>query len=183
MNIQTLSIIGISLAMDAFGVTLGIGINKNIKKQKILMYVLLCSFFQFLFAFLGGIFGYCFNTYITALPSTAGAIIMITIGSMMIIDGVRKKENFFIFKTSTILLLAVSVSIDALIIGFTVLFNVNNYIILTINSIYIGLITLLLCTLATFLCSIFTKVNCIEKYSNFIGGISLILLGIKMLIK
>ena len=183
MNIYNLTIIGISLAMDAFSVTLSIGINKNVKKNKIIIYILFFSFFQFLFMFLGGSCGYYFNKYISALPSLAGGIVMILIGSIMIVDGFKKKDETILLKTSMALILGISVSIDALIIGFTSFYNINNIMLLFIDSIYIGLITLFMCTLASFMCHMFKKIDYIAKYSTFIGGIALISFGIKMIIK
>ncbi|MBE6071730.1 MAG: hypothetical protein E7208_07200 [Clostridium butyricum] len=182
MHIQYLILVGVALAMDAFGVTLGIGLNKSLHNKHKIMYILSFSFFQFFFTYLGGSLGYLFDTYITAIPTMIGGIIMIIIGMLMIIDGLKEKGETILIKKSTSLILGISVSIDALVIGFTSFHNLGISLPLFINSFFIGLITMLICTLGFFICRFIRKINCLVKYSNFLGGLALILFGIKMLV-
>lgn len=182
MKIQYLTLIAFALSMDAFGVTLGIGLNKCLQTKHKIMYILSFSFFQSLFTYLGGSLGYLFDTYITNIPSIIGGIIMEIIGLLMIIDGINKKEDTILIKKSTSLILGISVSIDALIIGFTNFHNQGITLTLFINSIFIGIITMFMCNLGFFICQFIRKINCIVKYSNFLGGLALIAFGLKMLI-
>lgn len=182
MQIQYLILVAVALAMDAFGVTLGIGLNKSLHTKHKVMYVSSFAFFQFFFTYIGGSLGYLFDTYITAIPTIIGGIIMIVIGILMIIDGLKEKEETILIKKSTSLILGISVSIDALIIGFTNFHNLRISLSLFINSFFIGLITMLICTLGFFMCKFIRKIHCLVIYSNFLGGLALILFGIKMLV-
>lgn len=181
MSIYYVFIIGIALAMDAFGVSLGVGLNPILKKRNKIKFIVSFAFFQFLFTFLGGISGHLFDVYITSIPSIAGGIVMSVVGIVMIIDGLKEKESDLLIKDSTCIILGISVSIDALVIGFTTFCKLSSIIILLVNSILIGLITLFLCTLAFFFCRYIKKINFISKYANFLGGIALIIFGIKVI--
>ena len=99
----------------------------------------------------------------------------------MIIDGVKDKGNSLLIKNSMVIILGISVSIDALIIGFTTFHQVGSLAILLIDSILIGLITLFFCTFAFFSCRYLRKISFISKYANFLGGIALISFAIKMI--
>lgn len=181
MSIYYVFIIGIALAMDAFGVSLGVGLNPILKKRNKIKFIVSFAFFQFLFTFLGGIAGHLFDVYITSIPSIAGGIVMSVVGIVMIIDGLKEKESDLLIKDSTCIILGISVSIDALVIGFTTFCKLSSIIILLVNSILIGLITLFLCTLAFFFCRCIKKISFISKYANFLGGIALIIFGIKVI--
>lgn len=181
MNLYDVLIIGIALAMDAFGVTLGIGLNPIINRKHKIKFVLSFAFFQFLFTYAGGSLGYLFDTYITNIPSVAGGIIMGIVGALIIIDGFKEKENEILIKNSTCLLLGMSVSIDALVIGFTAFHAITSNLLLCVDSVLIGLITLFICTLGFFICRYIKKLEFVTRYANFFGGIALIFFGIKMI--
>lgn len=181
MNIYDVIIIGIALAMDAFGVTLGIGVNSILNKKHKIKFILSFAFFQFLFTYAGGSLGYLFDTYIATIPSIAGGVIMSIVGILIIIDGIKEKENEVLMKNSTCIILGISVSIDALVIGFTVFHEISGNLLLCVNSILIGLITLFICTLGFFICRYIKKIKFITTYANFFAGIVLILFGIKMI--
>lgn len=181
MQIKYLTLIAVSLAMDAFGVTLSISLNNKISKKRIMLYILSFSFFQFLFTLIGSTSGYLFDTYIAAIPNLAGGIVMILIGIFMIIDGIKRKESSILLKTSTSLILGISVSIDALVVGFSSFYNLGHILLIFIDSIFIGLVTLFICLLGFFLCRVIKKINIIAKFSDFLGGTALILFGLKML--
>ena len=181
MNLYDVVVIGIALAMDAFGVTLGIGLNPTIKRKNKLKFVLSFAFFQFLFTYAGGSLGYLFDTYITSIPSIAGGMIMGIVGILIIIDGFKDKENEILMKNSTCIILGVSVSIDALVVGFTLFHHISRNLLLCVHATLIGLITLFFCTLGFFICKYIKKITFVTKYANFFGGIALIFFGFKMI--
>ena len=181
MGILGVCIIGIALAMDAFGVSIGIGVNSTIDRKKKIGYILSFGIFQFLFMFIGGGVGYYFDTYVLPIPTVFGGIIVGAIGILMIIDGIKEKDSSLLMKNSMIIVLGISVSIDALIIGFTIFHQLGSLFVLLVDSILIGLITLLFCTSAFFSCRFLRKIKFISKYANFLGGIVLILFAIKMI--
>ncbi|BCZ44825.1 putative manganese efflux pump MntP [Clostridium gelidum] len=181
MNLYDVVIIGIALAMDAFGVTLGIGINPILKKEHKLKFVLSFAFFQFLFTYAGGSLGYLFDTYITNISSIAGGIIIEIVGILIIIDGFKQREKELLIKNRTCVILGISVSIDALVIGFTAFHQVCSNLLLFVNSVLVGLITLFICTLGFFICRYIKKIKFVTTYANFFAGIALIFLGFKMI--
>ena len=182
MNLYDVIIIGIALAMDAFGVTLGIGLNSIIKREHKIKFILSFAFFQFLFTYIGGSLGYLFDTYITTIPSIAGGVIMGIVGILIIIDGFKEKKNEILIKNSTCLILGVSVSIDALVIGFTAFHEISKNFLLCIDSVLVGMITLFICTLGFFICKYIRRILFITRYANFSAGIALIFFGIKMIL-
>lgn len=182
MQIKYLTLIAISLAMDAFGVTLSIGLNNKMTKRRIVLYILSFSFFQFLFAVIGSTSGYLFDTYIAAIPELAGGIVMILIGIIIIIDGIKTKESTILLKNSTTFILGISVSIDALVISFSSFYNLQRITLILADSLFIGLTTLFICLIGFFLCRFINRINFITKFSDFLGGIVLILFGLKMLL-
>jgi putative Mn2+ efflux pump MntP len=77
------------------------------------------------------------------------------------------------------LILGVSVSIDALVVGITALFSRGDYIFS--DGLLIGGITLVLVTIAFILSRHLQKMTFIAKYSDYLGGIILILFALKMM--
>ena len=181
MNLYYVIIIGLALAMDAFGITLSIGINPIISTKHKVKFLLSFAFFQFLFTYIGGSLGYLFDTYITNISSITGGIIMGLVGILILIDGLKEKENELLIKNSTCIILGISVSIDALVIGFTAFHLVLDNLLLCIESILIGLITLFICTLGFFICNYIKRIKFIATYANLFAGITLILFGLKMI--
>ena len=121
MNLKDIIIVGVALAMDAVGVSISIGVNSAINKKNKIEFIISFAFFQFLFFFLGKISGNLFETYITAIPNVIGGIAIAIVGILMISDGFENKENDerMLLKKGVVLILGVSVSIDAFVIGFT----------------------------------------------------------------
>ena len=98
----------------------------------------------------------------------------------MIIEGTKEKEESVLTKKSMIFILGISVSIDALVIGFTV-FNSIKRISLLLNSSIIGIITFIMCIIAFFICRYIKGISYISKYADFFGGGALIFFALKML--
>ena len=183
MSVRELIIIGIALAMDALGVTLSIGLNPVVRKNIKIKYIISFGFFQFLFFLLGGIFGYLFDKYVAAIPNLIGGIAIAIVGIMMFKEGFEseEKDNNLLLKKSMPIILGISVSIDALVIGFTACHHIGSYLLMSVNSIMIGLITLLICTTGFFLCRYIRRLEFITRYADFLGGVILIMFGIKMI--
>ena len=104
-------------------------------------------------------------------------ILLIIIGILMFKEendeGLDNRFNF-----SQMLLLSIATSIDALVIGISFSFLKVNII---SSSILIGVITFIMCLIGFFLGHLFNK-NA-HQYANKIGGITLIIIGIKIFIE
>lgn len=182
MELSEVCIIGIALAMDAFGVALGLSVSSSLKIENKIKFILSFAFFQFFFTYIGGVCGHLFDVYITSIPNVIGGIIMSIIGFLMIIDGIKEKEDNFLIKNSTCIILGISVSIDALVIGFTAFHIMNNQLILFSNSFLIGIITFIFTSISFILGRFVKQIYFVEKYANFLGGLALVVFGIKMML-
>ncbi|MBE6048347.1 MAG: hypothetical protein E7213_08125 [Clostridium sp.] len=181
MQVLELFFIGVALAMDAFGVSLSVGVTYGIKRKQKILYILSFAFFQFLMIFIGGALGKYVTTYVIPISNTVGGVAVGIIGLFMIIDGMKNRENSILNRNSMILILGISVSIDAIVVGFTTLNFISSFILLLVDSIFIGLITLLMCTIAFYICRYIRKINFVQKYADFLGGIALLIFSIKMI--
>ena len=90
------------------------------------------------------------------------------------------KDDSLLIKKSMYIILGMSVSVDAMVVGFTAFHEVNP-ILTFIDSILVGLITLFLCTTGFFLCRYARRVDFICKYADILGGLILLCLGIEMI--
>ena len=75
-----------------------------------------------------------------------------------------------------LILLSIATSIDAFVVGISFSFVKNSII---TSSFIIGLITLIVCAIGYYLGNLLNK-KC-HQYANIIGGITLIIIGIKLL--
>lgn len=183
MGLKEVIFIGIAMAMDAFGLSISLGINPILKRENKIKFILSFAIFQFLFIFIGGVAGIFFDTYIASIPNVIGGIIIGCIGSLMIIEGFKKedKDESLLIRNCMYIVLGVSVSIDALVVGFTAFHHIGGFAILFVDSLLVGLITLLICTIGFFLCRYMRKIDFICKYSDFLGGIILVIFALKMI--
>ena len=178
MNITNVAIIGGALAMDACGVALSIGINCQVTTSKKIRFILAFAFFQFFLAFVGAVADRYINSNIFALPSVIGGIAIVLVGLMMLKEGAEDQSDCILIRPFMEIILGISVSIDALVVGFTGLYSRGNAIFT--DGLLIGFITLILVTLA-FLCSrILRKTPMVTKYADYLGGFVLVLFGLKM---
>ena len=174
MNIIEVLLISISLAMDAFTISICKGIKSNKISDGIII-TLFFSFFQFIMPIIGFYLGNIFSNKILNYHSYFSPIILISIGLLMLkedkIDDVNSELNY-----KELIILSIATSIDALVVGISFSFN-NSHIF--ISSIIIGLVTFIICNMGYYLGSLLHKK--IHQYANIIGGITLIIIGIKIL--
>lgn len=181
MSFIELISISIALGLDASGVCVSLGLNRRINK-KIAIYIIgVFAFFQFLLALIGGLLGYFFNSHIFNIPKQYGGIILLILGTLMVLEGFSKDNKSVKINWNLIVLLAISVSIDALIVGFSAFHHYSNTYILFEKSTIVGLVTAILCTIAFFISKHVRRVDFIKEYADFIGGIVLIIYGMKMI--
>ena len=174
-------LIGVSLASDAFAVSICKGLSmKKYEVKKGLIVGLYFGIFQGLMPILGYLLGTTFKDLITNIDHWIAFVLLCSIGSNMIRESFSKNEENcneqIDFKT--MIPLSIATSIDALAIGITLSFLKTNII---ITSITITIITLILSILGVKLGNKFGT-----KYKNkaeFIGGLILNIMGIKILLE
>ncbi len=174
MNKIEIILIALSLAMDAFTISICKGIkNNNIKVG--LITIISFAIFQFIMPILGYYLGNILSNKIINYHSYFSSILLIIIGILMIkqdnIDELNIELNI-----KELILLSIATSIDALVVGISFSFIKTNIL---LSSSIIGFITLIVCAIGYYLGSLLNK-KC-HQYANIIGGITLIIIGIKLL--
>ncbi|MBQ6878172.1 MAG: manganese efflux pump [Oscillospiraceae bacterium] len=180
MSIAELILIGISLSMDAFAVSIckGLSVGK-IKPRHMITAGLWFGGFQALMPFIGYLLGSTFEHYITSIDHWVAFILLGIIGFNMIKESREEEsEQDSSFGFKAMFILAVATSIDALAVGITFAFlKVDILPAITI----IGITTFLFSFAGIKIGSVFG-----DKYKSkaeFFGGAVLIALGTKILIE
>lgn len=181
MSLYSLFVIALALSLDAFGVALCIGLNNGIKRGTKILFASSFGFFQFLFSLVGAYAGFLFNTYIASVPEIIGGALIAIVGGMMLKEGLESKDECPLIKPGMFIVLGVSVSIDAMVIGFTALDNISSNLVILQNTLFIGFITLLMSMTAFIIARYLKRITVISKYADYIGGIILIIFGIKIM--
>lgn len=183
MKLFEILLISIGLAMDAFAVSICKGLSmKKMNWKKAIIIGLWFGIFQAGMPILGYFLGATFEQFITNIDHWIAFILLGIIGGKMIKESFNHSSENYSDDTNfkSMLLLAIATSIDALAVGIAYMcaYGSNNAV-LTFSS--IGIIT--------FIISIFgVKIG--NKFGNkfgnkaeFIGGLILVLLGLKILLE
>ena len=173
-------ILAFALSMDAFAVSISLGIkNKNDIKILALKVGLFFGIFQALMPFIGYLGGIGLKDYIQGYDSIIAFILLLIIGGKMIYEAFNEnvEEEISIVSNKVLLTLAIATSIDAMAAGFTLhLFDLNVYL----SLLLIGVITFIMSYVGVYVGS---KGG--EKYESkaeILGGVVLILIGFKILL-
>lgn len=180
MSLYFILSIAFALSLDAFGVALSIGLNRGLGYDKKIFFSISFGFFQFLFALIGALMGLMFNKFITSVPCVAGGIIIAVVGVLMINEGFNRKEGNMLLQPKMYVVLGVSVSIDAMVVGFTAL-NFLSFFSLIVDCLIIGIISLIMTAIAFFISKYLKKIRLVSCYAEYIGGIILIIFGLRMI--
>ncbi len=182
MNLITIFLTSIGLAMDAFAVSIGGGISlKKVTSKDAIVIATFFGGFQFIMPLLGWLSGLFFRDFILSFDHWIAFGLLTLIGGKMLYESFQDEEedegtdfrNLYVLST-----LAIATSIDALAVGLT--FSVIQTPIVQ-ASIIIGIITFLICLFGVF---IGNKIgHLFEKQAEIIGGIILIGIGVKILIE
>lgn len=183
MDFLGLIFIAIGLAMDCFTVSFSAGaIQKELKFNNALLIAFLFGLFQGIMPLIGWFCGEAVIDKISHIDHWIAFSILLLIGGKMIYEGFKpeKTEKSLDFlKFSTLLVLAVATSIDALAVGFS-------FAVINVGNIWL---VILLIGIVSFLFSLFgvyagKKLCCYIKpsYAEILGGVILVLIGIKILL-
>lgn len=181
MDIVALLLISIALSLDACGIALCIGLNGKLSIKERVGFIFSFGFFQFLLSLIGALLGTVFTKYVASIPNIAGGIVIIIVGILMVNDGRKNEGKCILLKKGIYFVLGVSVSIDAMVIGFTVLSSFKSYGILIGDTLIIGLVTIINSIISFYLARYLKRIELLSKYADYIGGIILILFGLKMI--
>ena len=181
MSFLELLLTAVALSMDAFAVSVGKGLSSPSASWR---EGLICGAyfggFQALMPLAGYLLVSTFSGYIQRFDHWIAFILLALIGANMIREAFSKEEESMSgsFSVKTMLLLAVATSIDALAVGVTFAFT-GAYHSIGLSVTIIGVVTAALSMLGVKAGSLFGARY--EKKAELLGGVILILLGVKIL--
>jgi putative Mn2+ efflux pump MntP len=179
-------LIGLSLSLDAFAVSISSGISdRDLKTFHILRASFFFGAFQFIMPLIGWFLGNTFVSYINAFDHWIASILLAFVGGKMLVGALPRKNKDGIAKKGVpsqnlgnLFLLAVATSIDALAVGLS--FSMVDRSIY-IPALIIGCITFGVCFLGF---QFGKKIGLVfEAGSQIVGGIILIGIGVKILLE
>lgn len=135
MNVMTLLLVALALGTDAFALAVGIGVTGIRKKRMLIVSLVICLFHIFM-PLIGLGIGTVLGNLVGDVATIIGAIVLIVIGLNMLWDVLKSNKQIFSFPQAKkhlnmtaqknrsvdsfwgLMMLAASVSIDALSVGF-----------------------------------------------------------------
>lgn len=183
MDIYSIILIGLGLAMDAFSVSITEGIVlKKPRLFDVLKIALFFGGFQFMMPCIGYILGNAFSKYITAFDHIIAFVLLGFIGGKMIYEALTEKDEDSEIKNplsvKTLGILAIATSIDALAVGVT--FATINAPVLFASAV-IGIVTYIISASGVYIGS--KCGNLLGNKAEIAGGLVLIGIGVKILIE
>ena len=182
MQIITIILIAVGLAMDAFAVSIVSG--AAYRKLKIKHALTMAAFFggfQAIMPLIGYLAGLTVKQYIEDYDHWIAFAILTVIGAKMIYESFKikaEKENMDPTNIMVLLVLAIATSIDALAVGITLSFITSS--IFTAVAV-IGVVTFVLSYFGVFIGKRFG--HFFENKIEAAGGLVLIALGVKILVQ
>jgi len=185
-EILTDILLGASLSMDAFAVTVGEGLScpkgglKNALKHSLYF-----GIFQALMPLIGFYLAGTVSGKIMSLGPYISFFMLAFVGGKMLVDSIREEnENEKSaaedgkFSHPKAIVLALATSIDALAVGVSFAFTETSVI---LPCAIIGTTTLAICAMGGLLCAKLPKGS--GKTAGIVGGLVLIGIGIKLLVE
>lgn len=184
MGFVELLLIGVGLSMDAFAVAIckGLGMTKLNVKQAFII-ALYFGGFQALMPFLGWALGTQFASFVTPVDHWIAFLLLAFVGGKMLWETFHEDDDApegmdAPLDHKEMLMLAIATSIDALAVGISFAF---------LQVDIVPSITIIGCT--TFVCSLVGVAvghyfgARFEKPATIVGGVVLILIGVKILVE
>lgn len=182
MDILTILLIAVGLAMDAFAVSISCGISMvKLKLRPALRISLAFGAFQAIMPILGYLAGLSIRALIQRFDHWIAFFLLAFIGCKMIyeslfMDGNGKKVD--VDNLATLLILSIATSIDALAVGVSLsLLKVN----ILSPAVIIGVVTFLISFAGTVTGTRFGHL--FERKMEVVGGLILIGIGLKILLE
>lgn len=180
MGIIEILFIGIGLSMDAFAASVCKGLSiKKINLKEILVIGLYFGIFQALMPIIGFLLGNSLGNLIVQIDHWVAFGLLIFIGIGMISEIFEENDECddkIDFKS--MIMISIATSIDALAVGITFAFlNVK----IIPSSILIGFTTFIISAIGVKIGNIYGDKY--EKKAKLIGGLILIIIGIKILLE
>ncbi|MGM8215007.1 manganese efflux pump MntP [Bacillaceae bacterium W0354] len=176
-SLAPLLLLAVAIGMDAFSVSLSVGLMK-IRLRIILLYIILIGLFHVIMPFMGMIVGHFLSNKLGMIAQIVGGWMLIMIGAQMIIATLIEKETLKQINFLGLLALAFTVSLDSFSVGISIgmtMFGFNQIAVILL----FGLMSMFLATLGLYLAK--KGKTIFGKYSEAIGGIVLVFIGLQMI--
>jgi len=188
MSFLEIFLMGVGLAMDAFAVSVGKGLEmKKVRWKKAIILALFFGGFQALMPIVGWFLGSSFARFVQKIDHWIAFFLLGYIGVKMLIDAWKDYKNppavdemeqrEMTINIKEIFILAIATSIDALAVGVALAFMKVSIV---EAAVIIGLVTFIISLIGVILGHAFGSKTGV--LATFAGGIILIGLGIKILV-
>lgn len=182
MSFLSIFLIAIGLGMDAFAVSICVGVSTGrLSLRRMFRLSFHFGFFQFMMPILGWLAGRTVSGYIEAYDHWIAFLLLAFIGGRMIREAFRKEETVDYndpTKGSSLIVLSVATSIDALAVGLS--FAVLDMGILY-PSVIIGIVAFVMTIIGMVFGDTLGRIG--GKRIEILGGLILIGIGLKILIE
>ncbi len=175
-------LLGAGLAVDASAVSMTNGLtHPKMKVSKVLFIGLLFGFFQTIMPLIGYLVGSVFEEFIAHLTPWIALILLGFIGGKMLVDGFKKdeEEKESVLDLKELLIEGVATSIDALTVGIIYIGQSFTNAIIAFST--FGIVTFFMSVAAVYIGKKFGTL--FEKKAQIIGGLILIMIGLKTFIE
>jgi putative Mn2+ efflux pump MntP len=187
MSLITIFAVAFALGIDAFSLSIGIGLS-GVRRRQIYLVSMVVAFFHVFMPLTGLYLGQILGSYVGPIASKLGAIVLIFIGGRTLWEIYKESRNFTgtpqagfdvisISHPVSLVLMAASVSLDALTVGFGLgAIRVD----LTLTVIIMGIIA----GIMTFGGLIFGKrlSRSVGEKAELLSGFILVAIGFKLLL-
>ncbi len=182
MDLVTIIVIAVGLAMDAFAVSIVSGsVYQQLHVKHALRMAVFFGGFQAFMPLVGSLAGMSVKDYIVDYDHWVAFGLLAAVGGKMIYESFKiesAEKNLDPSNVLVLLILALATSIDALAIGITLSLIVSS---ITVAVIIIGLVTFVLSYLGVFIGKNFG--HFFENKIEALGGLILIGLGVKIVLE
>lgn len=186
MGIIEILVLGIGVSLDAFAVSVSGAISD--REHPLVHATIACfmfGFFQFVMPIIGGFVGGFAQGYIESFDHYVAFILLLVVGGKMVYEAFKNADEAEAKKCKSpfdfpvILILAIATSLDAMAVGVSLkLIGVP----VLLPSIVMGIATGIFSFSGVMLGSLLGKIEKAEKYLTVIGGVAIILIGLKIFI-
>jgi len=174
-------LLAFALSMDAFAVSVGLGVKSiTFDKKLALKVALFFGFFQAFMPFIGYLASIGLGNFIESIDHWIAFFLLSFIGGKMLYESFEEntEDEISIITNKLLLILAIATSIDAMAAGFTLnLLALNPFV----SMILIGITTFIFSYFGVYMGT--KGGSYLEDKAEKIGGVILIAIGVKILIE
>ena len=182
MEIAALFLVGLSLSVDAFAVSVSNGMaSKEFRSGDAFKTALIFGLFQAVMPILGWLLGSGVRRFVEDFDHWVALTLLAYIGVSMIIGAGKDEDEKAVnnpYGTRRLLIMGVATSIDALCVGIALAMDGTN---IWLGSSIIGVVTFAVCYVGVYLGGRVGRL--FKKYAEIAGGAALILIGLKIFIE